>query len=67
LSIIIRNIIRALIIAYTFLYVKDVGKAVNFYQNAFGFARKFITPEGDYGEIVSGKITIAFATTTLAN
>ncbi len=53
--------------AYTILYVKDVAAAIGFYENAFGFAKKFITPENDYGEIVSGDTTLAFATTTLAN
>jgi len=53
--------------AYTILYVKNVDKAVDFYENAFGFTKKFVTPEGDYAEIVSGETTISFATTTLAN
>lgn len=31
--------------AYTILYVQDVTKSVEFYENAFGFTRKFVTPE----------------------
>jgi len=42
------------VFAYTILYVKDVQKSVTFYEKAFDFKKKFITPEGDYGEILSG-------------
>jgi lactoylglutathione lyase len=52
---------------YTILYVADVEKSITFYENAFGFERKFITPENDYGELNTGQTTIAFASTTLAN
>jgi len=52
--------------AYTILYVQNVTKAVDFYEQAFGFVRKFITPENDYGEIASGETTIAFASVELA-
>ncbi|GAA4115051.1 hypothetical protein GCM10022393_15000 [Aquimarina addita] len=47
--------------AYTILYVNDVPKTIEFYNNAFGFKQKFLTPENDYGEIISGTTTIAFA------
>jgi len=47
--------------AYSILYVADVEKTLAFYEEAFGFSRKFITPEEDYGELVSGETTIAFA------
>lgn len=47
--------------AYTIIYVEDVTKTIEFYESAFGFVRKFITPEGDYGELVTGETTIAFA------
>lgn len=39
--------------AYTILYVKDVTKAAEFYENTFGFTRKFVTPENDYGELLA--------------
>lgn len=39
----------------------------NFLWKAFGFQQKFITPENDYGELVSGETTIAFASLTLGN
>jgi len=53
--------------AYTILYVPDVQKSIEFYEKAFEFQRKFITPEADYGEIISGETTIAFAKIALAN
>ena len=53
--------------AYTILYVRDVTKAVEFYENAFGFVRKFITPDNDYGELLVGETTLSFASTTLAH
>ena len=52
--------------AYTILYVQDVTKAVEFYENAFDLIRKFVTPENDYGELAVGETTLAFASTTLA-
>ena len=53
--------------AYTILYVEDVEKTILFYENAFGFQKKFISPESDYGELVSGETTIAFASNVLGN
>lgn len=53
--------------AYTILYVEDVARTVAFYEAAFGFVKKFITPEGDYGELLSGDTTIAFANLALGN
>ncbi|MNK00765.1 Glyoxalase-like domain protein [compost metagenome] len=52
---------------YTILYVKDVSKAITFYESAFGFTRKFITPENDNGELETGATTISFASQNLAN
>ena len=53
--------------AYTILYVKDVTKAVEFYEKAFGFTRKFVTPENDYGELFVGETTLSFVSLSLAN
>ena len=50
---------------YTIIYVEDVKETVEFYKAAFGFELKFITPEHDYGELVSGETTIAFASIEL--
>jgi uncharacterized glyoxalase superfamily protein PhnB len=54
-------------LGYTILYVTDVTKSVEFYEKAFDFARKFITPENDYGELLTGETTLAFVSKELAN
>lgn len=51
---------------YTILYVENVEESIAFYENAFGFSRKFITPESDYGELSTGETTISFASKKLA-
>ncbi|MEI8280627.1 MAG: VOC family protein [Bacteroidota bacterium] len=53
--------------AYTILYVEDVTRTISFYEKAFGFKQKFITPDNSYGEIISGETTLSFASKTLAN
>ena len=53
--------------AYTILYVKDVEKTINFYEKAFGFAKKFITPDNSYGELLVGETTLSFASVILAS
>ena len=53
--------------AYTILYVDNVAETIEFYEKAFGFIRKFLTPENDYGELISGETTIAFASIELGN
>ncbi|TAE58475.1 MAG: VOC family protein [Bacteroidetes bacterium] len=53
--------------AYTILYVENVTETIEFYEKAFGFSRKFITPEMDYGELLTGETSIAFASMELGN
>ena len=53
--------------SYTILYVKNVTESIEFYEKAFGFKRKFITPENDYAELLSGDTVISFANMQLAN
>lgn len=53
--------------AYTILYVQNVTTSIEFYEKAFGFSRKFITPENDYGELLVGETSLAFASITLVN
>ncbi len=53
--------------AYTILYVKNVPKTIEFYKKAFGFEQKFLSPENDYGELISGNTAIAFANLELGN
>lgn len=50
---------------YTIFYVNSVEETIQFYEEAFGFHRKFISPEKDYGELISGATTIAFASIEL--
>jgi len=53
--------------AYTILYVENVAGTIEFYEKAFGFNLKFLTPENDYGELISGETTISFASIELGN
>lgn len=51
--------------AYTILYVADVTKSISFYEEAFGFKRKFIAPGNEYGELLTGDTTLSFAAISL--
>jgi lactoylglutathione lyase len=53
--------------AYTILYVENVIETIEFYESAFGFSRKFNTPASDYGEMITGETTIAFASVELGD
>jgi lactoylglutathione lyase len=53
--------------AYTIFYVKDVAAAILFYEQAFGFKRKFVTEENEYGELDTGGTTLSFASESLAS
>jgi len=52
---------------YTILYVENVLETIEFYERAFGFQRKFIPPEKDYGELSTGETSISFASIELGN
>ncbi len=52
--------------AYTILYVKDVPTSLAFYEKAFSFVTKFVTPDNSYGELLVGETTLSFATVNLA-
>lgn len=52
--------------ADTILYVQDVTRSIEFYENAFDFTRKFVTPANDYGELLVGETTLSFASKELA-
>ena len=52
--------------AYTILYVENVLNAIHFYEQAFGFTQKFVTPDNSYGEVITGETTLSFASKTLA-
>ena len=53
-------------LGYTIVYVPEVGKAIEFYENAFGLKRGFVHPEGTYGEMATGDTKLAFAAVELA-
>ncbi|MEJ7740173.1 MAG: VOC family protein [Chitinophagaceae bacterium] len=46
---------------YTIFYVKDVERSISFYESAFGFSRKFIAENNEYGELITGDTTLSFA------
>ena len=51
---------------YTILYVDNVEESISFYENAFGFSRKFVSPEYEYGGLITGGTTLSFASKKLA-
>jgi lactoylglutathione lyase len=53
-------------LGWVIVYVPDVGAAIEFYEQAFGFERKSLAPDASFGELNSGATTLAFATETLA-
>lgn len=52
---------------YTILYVADVAATVKFYQDAFGFQTRFVHDGGDYAELETGEVTLAFASVVLGD
>ncbi len=42
-------------------YVPDVPTSLNFFEQAFGFPRRFLHESGTYGELETGETTLAFA------
>ncbi|MFT4976724.1 MAG: lactoylglutathione lyase [Myxococcota bacterium] len=53
-------------LGYTIFYVPDVPAALAFYEAAFGLKVRFVTDEGDYGELETGATVLAFAGEALA-
>lgn len=53
-------------LGYTIFYVHDVAGTVAFFEAAFGFDRRMLTPENDYGELTTGSTTLAFVSLELA-
>lgn len=49
---------------YTILYVPNLEEALNFYERAFGFKRKFVAESGFYGELDTGETTLSFCEET---
>jgi lactoylglutathione lyase len=48
-------------LGYTIIYVPDVAASLDFFERAFGLARRFLHESGDYGELDTGETTLAFA------
>ena len=45
---------------YTIIYTEDVAQSIEFFENAFGFKRRFVHESG-YGELETGSTALAFA------
>jgi lactoylglutathione lyase len=52
-------------LGYMIIYVPSVEASLRFYEQAFGFTRKFLHESGDYGELSTGETTLAFASHAL--
>ena len=52
---------------YTILYVRDVERAVAFYERAFGLEGRFVHESGQYAEMETGPTALAFASNELAD
>ena len=48
-------------LGYTIVYVDDVTATLEAWEKAFGLERKFLHPDGGYGELATGTTTLAFA------
>ncbi|MBW0169799.1 MAG: VOC family protein [Hydrogenophaga sp.] len=54
-------------LGYTIVYVPHVEASLAFFEQAFGFSRRFLHESGTYGELQSGDTTLAFAAHELAS
>lgn len=54
-------------LTHTIIYVRSVEKTCEFYAEAFGLTKGFMTPEGDYGEMETGETKLSFASVELAH
>jgi lactoylglutathione lyase len=52
-------------LGYVIIYVMDVPATLEFYQRAFGLARRFLHESNQYGEIETGDTALAFAAEAL--
>ncbi|MDO9234682.1 MAG: VOC family protein [Aquabacterium sp.] len=46
---------------YAIVYVADVAASLSFFEQAFGFERRFLHESGTYGELQTGETTVSFA------
>jgi uncharacterized glyoxalase superfamily protein PhnB len=54
-------------LGWVIVYVDEPPAAVEFYERAFGFTRKFVAPGGSYAELDTGSTTFAFASHELGD
>ena len=52
-------------LGYVIVYVPEVEPALVFYEQAFGFKRRFLEGAGRYGELDTGATVLAFASESL--
>ena len=50
---------------YSITYVDDVEKTLTFFEQAFGFERRFLHESKSYGELNTGETVLAFASISL--
>lgn len=48
-------------LGWTILHVADVPATVDFYERAFGLARRFVDGSGEYAEMETGATALAFS------
>lgn len=48
-------------LGYVIAYVPDVAASLQFFEQAFGFERRFLHESGTYGELSTGATTLSFA------
>ena len=51
---------------YTIIYVANVEATLSFYSDAFGLKQRFLHESKQYGELDTGKTTLAFSSEKLA-
>jgi catechol 2,3-dioxygenase-like lactoylglutathione lyase family enzyme len=52
-------------LAYTILYVEDVGRSLDFYAKAFDLKIRYRHESGDFGELETGNTALAFSSRRL--
>ena len=53
-------------LGYTIFYVASVSDTIAFYEQAFGLERGMVAETGEYGELLTGGTTLAFAANEFA-
>ncbi len=51
---------------WVIVYVPDLEATMSFYEKAFGFERRMVSPDGGYGELATGDTRIGFATQSMS-